>query len=212
MKKVCLIACLLSFNSVAHAQFFSLGEAYEQKSRTDSIGETARPNVVVNEKEEETDFVSQMKGLWMSVSMPLDRMRMTSDYGMRKHPVLGKRMAHNGIDFGVPVGSNVYAMMDGVVSRTGYDKRSGKFVVISHGEYEVCYCHLSAVLVKKGEQVKAGQVTSLSGDTGLVSGAHLHYGLKYNGKWCNPNVLLNRIKETRLLVLQKVEEHSKENA
>lgn len=146
--------------------------------------------------------------MWTSVSMPLDKMKVTSQYGMRRHPIYHKNMPHNGIDLSVPVGTKVYAMMDGVVKHTGYDGRSGNFVVIDHGDYQVSYCHLSKILVKTGEHVRAGQITSLSGNTGASTGAHLHYGLRdKNGKWCNPKVLLDVVDQTRKTVLELIREH-----
>ncbi len=154
------------------------------------------------------DFRQQMVDMWTSVSMPLDKMKVSSRYGMRQHPIYHKRMPHNGIDLSVPVGTKVYAMMDGVVKRVGYDGRSGNFVVIDHGDYQVCYCHLSKILVKTGDHVRAGQITSLSGNTGASTGAHLHYGLRdKNGKWCNPKVLLDVVDQTRKTVLELIREH-----
>ena len=154
------------------------------------------------------DFRQQMLDLWRSVSMPLDKMKVTSEYGMRFHPIYHRSMAHNGIDFSAPTGTKVYAMLDGVIKRIGYDKRSGNFVIIDHGDYTVSYCHLSKVLVQVGERVKAGQITCLAGNTGASTGSHLHYGVRdKNGKWCNPKVMLDMVDKTRKTVLELIRQH-----
>jgi len=217
MKRKCLILCAMSITLSCHAQFYSFGgdlerpngvvvtnPQSEQKeslsvSDTTSLSQVADPVV---------DFKQQILDLWTSVSMPLDKMKVTSQYGMRNHPIYHRKMPHNGMDFGVPVGTKVYAMMEGVVRRVGYDNRSGNYIVIDHGDYSVSYCHLSKVLVKKGEQVRAGQVTSLSGDTGKSTGPHVHYALRdKNGKWCNPKILLDLVDKTRKTVLELIRQH-----
>ena len=150
----------------------------------------------------------QMLDLWRSVSMPLDKMKVTSEYGMRFHPIYHRSMAHNGLDFSAPTGTKVYAMLDGVIKRIGYDKRSGNFVIIDHGDYTVSYCHLSKVLVQVGERVKAGQITCLAGNTGASTGSHLHYGVRdKSGKWCNPKVMLDMVDKTRKTVLELIRQH-----
>ena len=215
MKRKCFILCAMSITLSCHAQFYSIGGDSERPSAvTVNNPQTEPTDILQNEaasvtaNDTVTDFRQQMTDLWMSVSMPLDRMKVTSQYGMRFHPVYHKNMPHNGIDLSVPVGTKVYAMMDGVVKRVGYDSRSGNFVVIDHGDYTVTYCHLSKVLVKKGEHVRAGQTTCLSGNTGASTGSHLHYGLKdRNGKWCNPRILLDRVDETRRMVLTMIQQH-----
>ena len=215
MKRTCFILCAMGIALSCHAQFFSIGGEHErptavtvtnpQTEQSDSIQQTESPSVICNPI---TDFKQQMVDMWTSVSMPLDKMKVTSQYGMRNHPIYHKKMAHNGIDLSVPVGTKVYAMMDGVVKRTGYDGRNGNFVVIDHGDYQVSYCHLSKILVKIGDHVRAGQTTSLSGNTGCSTGPHVHYGLRdKNGKWCNPKVLLDLVDQTRKTVLELIREH-----
>lgn len=226
-----LILFALSITMSCRAQFYSLGDCHQEK-RTEPeafchVGivdnvqrEQSYPDKSNNQEESLpssattmtamtiADFKQRMVDLWTSVSMPLDKMRVTSKFGMRFHPIYHKTMPHNGMDFGVPVGTKVYAMMDGVVKRTGYDNRSGNFVVIDHGEYTVSYCHLSKILVKVGEKVKAGQTACLSGDTGYSTAPHTHIALKdKNGKWCNPQELLDYVSRTRKKVLAMIQEH-----
>lgn len=215
MKRIYVMLCAMGIIFSCQAQFFSIGGATERPRTVVVNNHQTEPSDSLHEPEKTSesadtlsDFRQQMVDMWTSVSMPLDKMKVTSQYGMRRHPIYHKKMPHNGIDLSVPVGTKVYAMMDGVVKHTGYDGRSGNFVVIDHGDYQVSYCHLSKILVKTGEHVRAGQITSLSGNTGASTGAHLHYGLRdKNGKWCNPKVLLDVVDQTRKNVLELIREH-----
>ena len=93
--------------------------------------------------------------------------------------------------------NEVYAMMEGEVIKVGYDKRSGGYVTIRHGNYTVSYCHLSKALVRKNTVVKAGEAVAITGNTGRSTGEHLHLSAKYNSKYINPNILLRYIKDIR---------------
>lgn len=209
MKRKCFILCALSITLSCHAQFYSITR---DEKRPDSVTVinpiTEQTDTLQTKATQVVDFEQWMLNLWTSVSMPLDKMLVTSRYGMRHHPIYRKNMPHNGIDFGVPTGTKVYAIMDGIVQRIGYDSRSGNFVVIDHGDYTVSYCHLSKILVAKGERVKAGQTTCLAGSTGASTGSHLHLGLRdRQGKWCNPKILLDLVERTRKTVLAMIQQH-----
>lgn len=215
MRRMYLILCAMGIALSCHAQFFSAdgdldslgnGKVNDQKiERNDSLLSAVQQEATADSM---PDFRQRMVNLWMSVSMPLDRMQVTSHYGKRRHPIYRKVMDHNGMDFSAPVGTKVYAMMDGIVKQIGYDGRSGKFVIIDHGEYTVSYCHLSRVLVTIGEHVKAGQITCLSGNTGASTGPHVHYGLRdRDGKWCDPKVLLDLVEKTRKTVLSMIRQY-----
>lgn len=216
MKRTYLAICAMSIALSCHAQFFSIGGDLERPSavivnntQADQTDATCRSESQSAVCDSLSDFRQRMVDLWMSVSMPLDKMKVSSQYGMRLHPILHRNMPHNGIDLSAPVGTKVYAMMEGEVKRIGYDDRSGNFIVIDHGDYLVSYCHLSKVLVSKGEHVKAGQITCLSGNTGQSTGPHVHYGLRdRNGKWCNPKILLDLVENTRKTVLAMIQQHS----
>lgn len=120
------------------------------------------------------------------------QIRITSQFNPhRRHPVTGKVRPHNGTDFGVPVGTPVYAPADGVVERCTYQSAAGYYIVIKHqGAYSTVYMHLSKILVKPGQTVKANQRIALSGNTGRSTGPHLHYELRIN------NVPVNAMKVT----------------
>lgn len=89
---------------------------------------------------------------------------------------------HSGIDYGLPVGSAVLSCAEGVVSRAdNHPLGWGHFVQVSHAWGISHYAHLSAIHVKVGQQVKAGERLGSSGQTGFAKGAHLHFGIKVNG-------------------------------
>jgi murein DD-endopeptidase MepM/ murein hydrolase activator NlpD len=113
--------------------------------------------------------------------------RITSTYGMRRHPVLGYMRMHRGIDFGAPSGSPIYAVTDGVVNVAGYNGGFGRFVRINHaGGIASGYGHMSRIAVRAGQQVRRGQVIGYVGSSGLSTGPHLHYELYRNGVNVNP--------------------------
>lgn len=117
-----------------------------------------------------------------------DLKRMASGYGIRIHPIYKTRRMHWGMDFSAPQGTNIYATGDGVVqlakkSRKGF----GNHVVINHGYgYETTYAHMSKFYVRKGQNVKRGDLIGLVGSTGSSTAPHLHYEVKKGNQKLNP--------------------------
>ncbi len=129
---------------------------------------------------------SAKKGLLRTL---VDGARISSTYGMRKHPVLGYSKMHKGIDFAAARGTPVYAAGDGVVERASRFSSYGNYVKIRHNNnLKTAYAHLNkyAKGIKAGSRVKQGQVIGYVGSTGRVTGAHLHYEVLENGKQVNP--------------------------
>ena len=124
----------------------------------------------------------------VSMTYPLRNIKITSPYGYRTDPFTGKRAMHNGVDLAA-YSAIVYSMLDGTVESTGYDSRSGNFVILRHGNFRISYCHLSKVLVTKGQSVFAGHPVAITGTTGRSTGEHLHVTAKYKGKVINPQLL-----------------------
>jgi murein DD-endopeptidase MepM/ murein hydrolase activator NlpD len=121
------------------------------------------------------------------LKMPLQYGRMTSGFGSRHHPVLGYTRAHNGVDYGVPVGTPVWAVGDGRVVKAGYGSGFGNLVEVAHSNgWTSQYAHLSAIAVRVGQHVSQKQTIARSGNTGLSTGPHLHYGLKQHDHYVNP--------------------------
>jgi murein DD-endopeptidase MepM/ murein hydrolase activator NlpD len=95
--------------------------------------------------------------------------------------------AHQGLDFGVEVGTNVKSTMAGVVKYAGWnDEGYGNLVIVDNGKYQTYYGHLSSIPVEVGDAVSAGQIIGASGNTGNSTGPHLHYEIRIDGRQINP--------------------------
>lgn len=112
--------------------------------------------------------------------------RLTSCFGWRINPITEKLSFHTGIDIAVPEGTPVGAALAGVVEDTGLNAAYGNYVLLNHGNgVETFYGHNSAVTVKKGMSVKAGEQIARSGSTGMSTGPHLHFELRVRGVCVN---------------------------
>lgn len=123
------------------------------------------------------------------LATPVDstKMRITSRFGRRVHPILGYSRMHKGIDFGAPVGTPVSSAGDGVVLKAGWNGSYGNYVLIKHNnQYSTAYAHLSKINVKPGQRVRQRQNIGSVGTTGRSTGPHLHYEVICNGKQINP--------------------------
>ncbi len=113
--------------------------------------------------------------------------RITSNFGSRRHPILGYRRMHNGMDFGAPHGAPIYAVTDGTVAFAGYNGGYGRFVKLNHSEgLGSGYGHMSRIAVSPGQRVRRGQIIGYVGSTGMSTGPHLHYELYRGGRPVNP--------------------------
>ena len=118
---------------------------------------------------------------------PLKYANVTSRFGSRFHPVLKYLKAHNGVDYGAGIGTPVWAVADGTVTKAGYAGANGNLVCLRHmNNFETCYAHLSRIMVRAGQRVAQKQVIALTGNTGRSTGPHLHYALKRGGSFVNP--------------------------
>lgn len=115
--------------------------------------------------------------------------RITSEWGTRVNPVLKRRQLHTGMDFGLPVGTPIYAPADGVAyfANNSYNGGYGIMVKLEHAfGFSTFYAHLSKIAVQKGDFVRRGQLIAYSGNSGRSTGPHLHYEIRYLGKDLNP--------------------------
>lgn len=111
--------------------------------------------------------------------MPLDGMTLTSGFGMRRHPILGGRRNHKGIDLAAPTGTPVYATADGIVAKAERFSTYGNYIQIEHGgELQSRFAHLSGYAVAAGDRVKKGDLIGYVGSTGRSTGPHLHYEIR----------------------------------
>ena len=113
--------------------------------------------------------------------------RLTSSFGLRRHPLLGFSRMHRGMDFGAPMGSPILAATDGTVAFAGWHGGHGKYVRLNHpGSMATGYAHMSRIVAKPGQKVRQGQVIGYVGSTGLSTGPHLHYEVFKGGQAINP--------------------------
>jgi Peptidase family M23/Csd3 second domain len=123
---------------------------------------------------------------------PVSGARLTSGFGMRRHPLLRYSKMHTGVDFGAPTGTPIKAAGAGVIDLAGRHGAYGIAIVIKHGEkYKTLYAHQSrlAAGIRKGVRVNQGQVIGYVGTTGRSTGPHLHYEVRVNDRPVNPTAI-----------------------
>lgn len=156
---------------------------------------------------------------------PINGAKISSGFGMRKHPILGYSKMHKGLDYAAPRGTPVLAAGDGIVHfvkvvSSGY----GKHLEIKHSsKYSTLYAHLDrfASGIKKGSRVSQGDIIGFVGSTGMATGPHLHYELKERGKQVNPSKIsfpkfpaltganLQQFKNQLKIIEEKIQKHKK---
>ena len=113
--------------------------------------------------------------------------RITSEYGMRYHPILHYTKLHTGVDIGAPTGANFVAANDGIVTKAEYNAAYGNMVIIDHGGgVSTLYAHGSEIVVQVGQTVKRGETVLKVGATGYATGAHAHFEVRLNGVVTDP--------------------------
>lgn len=120
---------------------------------------------------------------------PIDGARISSRFGMRKHPILGYSRMHKGIDFAAPPGTPIFAAGSGRVEAAGRNGGYGNYVRIRHnGAYATAYAHMRQIAsgIRDGSQVSQGQIIGYVGSTGSSTGPHLHYEIIHQGEQVNP--------------------------
>ena len=119
---------------------------------------------------------------------PINGARLSSSFGMRKHPILGYNKMHRGTDFAAPSGTPIMASGSGTITRARWCGGGGNCVKIKHNStYQTVYAHMKSFAkgIKEGRKVKQGQIIGYVGSTGLSTGPHLHYEVIVNGKKVN---------------------------
>jgi murein DD-endopeptidase MepM/ murein hydrolase activator NlpD len=123
------------------------------------------------------------------VRKPLSDGIMRSNFGVRRHPILGYMKMHTGVDWAAPLGTPIFASGNGVIDRIGWESGYGKYIKIRHTNgYETAYGHMTAFArgMEEGTRVRQGQIIGFVGSTGLSTGAHLHYEILVNGRFVDP--------------------------
>ena len=128
----------------------------------------------------------------LPLGSPLDTLIISSNYGWRRSPIHRGWRMHSGTDFFAAWSDTVYATGNGLVYRARRNFGYGRQIKIEHcGEYYSSYSHLYRYFVKEGDSVKLGQPIARAGNSGMVTGPHLHYEIYRNGKTTNPMELLS---------------------
>ena len=144
---------------------------------------------------------------------PINGARLSSPFGMRKHPIDGFNKMHRGTDFAAPLGTPIMASGDGIVKKAGWCGGGGNCVKIKHNStYQTVYAHMSKFArgIKAGVRVKQGQTIGYVGSTGKSTGPHLHYEVIVNGKKVNsqklklPSGKILKGKERKLFETEKI--------
>ncbi len=144
---------------------------------------------------------------------PINGARLSSPFGMRKHPIDGYNKMHRGTDFAAPMGTPIMASGDGVIKKAGWCGGGGNCVKIKHNStYQTVYAHMSKFArgIKSGVRVKQGQTIGYVGSTGKSTGPHLHYEVIVNGKKVNsqklklPSGKILKGKERKLFETKKI--------
>ena len=144
---------------------------------------------------------------------PINGARLSSPFGMRKHPIDGYNKMHKGTDFAAPMGTPIMASGDGVIKKAGWCGGGGNCVKIKHNStYQTVYAHMSKFArgIKAGVRVKQGQTIGYVGSTGKSTGPHLHYEVIVNGKKVNsqklklPSGKILKGKERKLFETKKI--------
>ncbi|MHA2939715.1 peptidoglycan DD-metalloendopeptidase family protein [Vibrio sp. RC27] len=149
------------------------------------------PDVELISRLDTASITSQMRTMMLNQipsGAPVINAPISSGYGKRIHPITGKVKIHRGQDFAVNTGTPIYAPADGVIEAArASNKGSGNFLRIQHSYgFTSSYSHLSKFAVKYGDFVSKGDLIGYSGNSGLSSGPHLHYEVRFVGKPLNP--------------------------
>lgn len=141
--------------------------------------------------EKKEEFSTVIPAIW-----PIDRTKLrsvSSLFGMRKHPRYGYWKMHEGVDLAAPKGTPVYATGNAVVTIAGWKPGYGQVIELNHGfGYKTRYGHLSKMYISKGDSVTRGQVIGEVGNTGVSSGSHLHYEVRFRDNTINPVHYFNK--------------------
>lgn len=125
--------------------------------------------------------------IYLPALRPVIKGYISSIFGNRLHPVYKVRRPHDGIDISAPRGTPIYASANGVVQYARINGAYGKMVMLDHKYgYQTRYGHMSKILVRKGQKVKRGDKIGEVGNSGISTGPHVHYEVRFNGKAINP--------------------------
>ncbi len=173
------------------------------------MGLVASDDIPLKQRISKADLSSQEIALMLRYipnGSPIEYHGITSRYGYRKHPTLKRRSFHHGSDMKAALNTPVYATADAVVEFAGYHKSSGfgRLIILSHNYgFRTYFGHLSRVVVKAGTYIKKGTLIGYTGNSGLSSGPHLHYEVRFIQKTLNPFWFIKWTKENFNQIFEK---------
>ena len=160
------------------------------------------------EPSQQSSVGTAAKAIWQGASFPVENFTgYTSAFGYRQHPYGGRRF-HYGLDFAAPLGSYVHNWWEGKVMRVASDRHCGVYLILQSGPWHHVYCHLEGQVVlektgawvlvdrpggleiRQGQFLRSGQRIGRVGISGATTGPHLHWGLKYQGAWVDPALVI----------------------
>ncbi|MEO0536494.1 MAG: M23 family metallopeptidase [Cyanobacteria bacterium P01_A01_bin.123] len=175
-----------------------------------------RPISVEAEETQAPQPATPLASPWAGASFPVEGFQAyTSPFGYRQHPTLGTRRFHYGLDVAAPMGSYIRNWWDGTVVRVSDNTSCGTSVIVESGDWTHIYCHMQGHVVweqdgdrvmvdraggleiVQGQTVKAGTRIGRVGVTGRTTGPHLHWGMKYQGSWIDPALVLKAMYATQ---------------
>lgn len=163
----------------------------------------------IEERVSATKIDSQQRAVLMQLipnGSPIEYHGITSRYGYRIHPTLGKREFHRGCDMKAAMNTPVYASADAIVEWSGYHKKSGfgRLVILEHAYgFKSYYGHLNKTVVKSGSFVKKGTLIAYTGNTGMSNGPHLHYEIRFIHRNVNPFLFIKWTQQNYDEIFQK---------
>ncbi|OOG19652.1 hypothetical protein BWD42_06995 [Sphingobacterium sp. CZ-UAM] len=150
------------------------------------LPETLTPKTDSVELPKEQPLSERSAEVWeTTAAIPLNSLKITSDFGWRIHPLTGKLSFHSGVDLAASA-QVVYSILPGIVESIGYHTNLGKFIRIDHGFVHSIYGHLSRIIVNNGQQLPAGFPIGITGTTGRTTGEHLHFSIRRKNIYINP--------------------------
>lgn len=183
----------IKYGTTAENQIYKIAPRIKSEQKTEEKNDKVNPpvNQQGQAKTAKTDESSGSSVTPSLIPLPKSKATITSPFGVRNHPTLGRPVKHNGIDFGSGRGTEIYAAGDGKVILSEFNSSFGNYIVIEHKDGQSsAYAHLDRLSVSKGDVVSKGQLIGYSGSTGRSTGPHLHYEVRTNGTPVNPKNFL----------------------
>lgn len=166
----------------------------EEPEAIESIKLVDNPIIETKNKNTTYNQAGNEMNLSVCISPPILKGNITSNFGSRSDPLSGKEKMHDGLDIGAEKGSDIFAVMPGIVENVSNSTSYGKYIFLDHGNYiKSLYAHCSEITVEKGQSVARGQTIAKIGSTGESTGDHLHLEIIINGVKYDPKPLLDGV-------------------